>query len=72
MNQPTLTREERSCLQSWFRHAIAKLEVEEATASFIRSRAIIEGKFDGHSAVVPRRRSKRTTVTAHTKELVSV
>ena len=72
MNQPTLTKEERSCLQSWFRQAIAKLEVEEATASFTRTRAIIEGKFNGHNSVVPRRRSKRTTVTAHNKDLVSI
>lgn len=68
MNESTLTREERICLQGWFRQAIAKLEVEQATAQFLQNRKVLEGGFDGHKATVTRRRSKRAVVAGHTKE----
>ncbi len=70
MNESTLTKDERTCLQSWFRQAIAKLEVEEATAQFLKNRKVLEGQFDGHKAPVTRRRAKRTVTTGHSKELV--
>jgi hypothetical protein len=72
MNESTLTKEERICLQSWFRQALAQLEIEEATAQFIRSRKVLEGKFDGHTAPVTRRRAKRSSgagVAGHNKEV---
>ena len=70
MNESTLTKDERTCLQSWFRQAIAKLEVEEATAQFLQNRKVLEGQFDGHRATVTRRRSKRSAAAGHSKELV--
>ncbi|HEY9754494.1 MAG TPA: hypothetical protein V6C97_05015 [Oculatellaceae cyanobacterium] len=69
MNELKLTKEERVCLQGWFRQAIAQLEVQEATAQFIKSRQVLEGKFDGHKATVTRRRAKRSTVAGHAKEV---
>jgi hypothetical protein len=68
MNESTLTKDERTCLQSWFRQAIAKIEVEEATAQFLQNRKILEGQFDGHNVPVTRRRAKRATVGGHSKE----
>ncbi len=67
----TLTKDERSALQLWFRQAMVKLETEEATERFIQNRRILEGKTEGHRAPVSRRRTRRSTTTVHgTKELV--
>ncbi len=68
MNEHALTNEERSCLQRWFRQAIAKLEQEEVTAQFIKSHGTCE--VDGHRAPVARRRTRRSKVFSHIKELV--
>ena len=70
MNQATLTKDEITCLQGWFRQAIAKLEVEEATVQFLQNRKVLEGQFDGHRANVTKRRAKRSGVS-HSKELVN-
>jgi hypothetical protein len=67
----TLTKDERLALQLWFRQAMAKLETEEATERFIQNRRILEGRTDLHRTPVSRRRSRRSTVAAHAKELVT-
>ena len=70
MNESTLTKDERTCLQSWFRQAIAKIEVEEATAQFLQNRKVLEAQLDGHRTPVSRRRANRSTVAGHARELV--
>ncbi len=70
MNE-SLTRDERRCLQLWLRQAIAKLEMEEATVRFAQSRKILEGRSQSHRDPIGRRRSRRTAITAHAKELVT-
>ena len=67
----SLTKDERLALQLWFRQAMIKLETEEATERFIQNRRILEGRGDVHRARVSRRRSRRSPVAAHAKELVN-
>lgn len=66
-NDIVLSNEERECLRMWFRQAIAKVEVEEATAAIIRDRAFFEGTESHRTAAVGRRRTTRTRSGAHGK-----
>lgn len=69
MSEPGLTKEERLCLQMWFRQAIAKLEHEEVTAQFIQSHGLKSE--DGHRSPVVRRRARRSNRFSHVRELVT-
>jgi hypothetical protein len=69
MSEASLSKEERLCLQMWFRQAIAKLEHEEVTAQFIKSHGI-ESHEDSHRSHVARRRARRTNRLSHVRELV--
>jgi hypothetical protein len=71
MNETTLTNDERECLRTWMRQAIAQIETQEATTRFIQSRKILEGTPQVHRESVTRRRGRRTIVTTHDKELVN-
>jgi hypothetical protein len=71
MNETTLTNDERECLRTWMRQAIAQIETQEATTRFIQSRRILEDAPQVHRESVTRRRGRRTTVTTHDKELVN-
>jgi hypothetical protein len=70
MSENTLTKDERICLQGWFRQAIAKLEQQEVTAQFIQSHGVVEP--DSHRSPVARRRTHRSSrVFTHMRELVT-
>lgn len=69
MNENTLTKDERICLQRWFRQAIAQLEQEEVTAQFIQSHGGTTP--DSHRSPVVRRRTRRSKVFSHMRELVN-
>lgn len=69
MSENTLTKEERICLQGWFRQAIAKLEQQEVTAQFIQSHGVADQ--DSHRTPVIRRRVRRSRVFTHMRELVT-
>lgn len=66
-NDIVLSNEERECLRMWFRQAIAKVEVEEATAAIIRDRAFFYGTESHRTAAVTRRRSSRSHTATHGK-----
>lgn len=62
-----LTKEERECLRTWFRQAIAQVEIEEATAAIIRDRAFFEGNESHRTAAVPRRKATRSRAGTHAR-----
>lgn len=61
MNELPLTKDERLCLQSWFRQAIVQLEREEVTARLLKEHAAEVACEDGHRSPVIRRRGRRST-----------
>jgi len=61
MNELPLTKDERLCLQAWFRQAIVQLEREEVTARLLKEHAAEAACEDGHRSPVIRRRSRRST-----------
>lgn len=69
MKEGTITKDDRQCLQFWFRQALAKLETEEATEQFIRNRASLEGRELVHHEPIVRRASRRKHVDQHTHVL---
>lgn len=60
MNELPLTKDERLCLQSWFRQAIVQLEREEVTARLIKEHGVQRASEDGHRAPVSRPRARRS------------
>lgn len=56
-----LTKDERLCLQSWFRQAIVQLEREEVTARLLKEHAADAACEEGHRSPVARRRTRRST-----------
>jgi hypothetical protein len=66
MNELALTKDERLCLQSWFRQAIVQLEREEVTAKLIKEHGIETA--EGHRTSVTRPRSRRSSFS-HVSEL---
>ena len=69
MSEQGLTREERRCLQLWFRQAIAEVEKNEVTAQMIRRHGLQPA--EGHRPQVTRRHAPRSIQIAHRKELVA-
>ena len=70
MNDEVLTADERRCLRMWFRQAIAQLEQEEVACA-------IKNELDEESTVksthrysVTRRRTRRSRVIPHLREMV--
>ncbi len=70
MNELALTKDERICLQTWFRQAIVQLEREEVTAQMIKSHGIQTSNEEGHRTSVTRRRTRRSSVLSHVSQLV--
>lgn len=70
MSEPGLTREERRCLQLWFRQAIAEVEKTEVAAQIIRRHGLTPS--DSHRPSVTRRHATRNLQTTHHKELVAL
>ncbi len=68
MSELGLTKEERRCLQLWFRQAIAEVERAEMSAHLIRKHGLTS---EGHRSQVSRRRAPRGLQTTHHKELVA-
>jgi hypothetical protein len=69
MNNTDLTEDEKICLQSWFRHAIAKLEQEKVVDQLLKNKSSeSKSHFAHHLPVIRRRMSRRNTT--HIKELV--
>ena len=64
MHEQTLTKEERLCLQRWFRQALAKVEHDEVTAQFIQSHGLTSAQ-DSHRSMVVKRRTRRSGVFTH-------
>jgi hypothetical protein len=69
MSDNGLTREERRCLQLWFRQAIAEVETAEVSAQLIRRHGLSSD--DAHRHQVARRRVPHNSKTLHHKELVA-
>jgi hypothetical protein len=70
MNELALTKDERICLQTWFRQAIVQLEREEVTAQMIKEHGIKTSNEEGHRTSVVRRRTRRSSVLSHVSQLV--
>lgn len=70
MNEQTLTKEERLCLQRWFRQALAKVEHDEVTAHFIKSHGLVSTQ-DSHRNPVIRRSTRRSRVFSHSDALTT-
>ncbi len=70
MNELALTKDERICLQTWFRQAIVQLEREEVTAQMIKTHGIQTSNEEGHRTSVVRRRTRRSSVLSHVSQLV--
>lgn len=68
MNELPLTKDERLCLQSWFRQAIVQLEREEVTARLIKEHGVETSAEVGHRYSVARKRARRTQVS-HVSQL---
>ncbi len=71
MNLDALTKDERLCLQGWFRQALAKVELEEVTAQIIQTYGTQTPTEDGHRAPVVRRRTRRSRVFSHVSQLAT-
>lgn len=56
-NEETLSVDDRRCLRSWFRQALAQVEAQEATNKFIEGRLSLNG--NAHRQPVTRRRARR-------------
>jgi hypothetical protein len=69
MTKTGLTKEEKQCLQRWFRQAIAEVEKEEAKHFLLREFPPETGSAN-HRLPLVRRRSHRGQRPAHAKELV--
>ena len=66
--ETVITDDQRRCLRMWFRQAIAQLEQAEVSSAIIEEKDEREpGKHRNHSA---RRRSRRTRMIPHLRELV--
>ncbi|HEY9677183.1 MAG TPA: hypothetical protein V6C76_04215 [Drouetiella sp.] len=63
MNELPLTKDERLCLQAWFRQAIVQLEREEVTAKLLKEHAIETSAEVGHRYSVARKRVTRKPST---------
>jgi hypothetical protein len=72
MTNSPLTKDERLCLQFWFRQAIADLETKEATQFILQQYPPEEGENGGshHRKSLVRRRTYRAQKQGHGKELV--
>ncbi len=70
MIKEVITDEERQCLRMWFRQAIATLEQEEVTAAIRAEQARSEGAKAKHRNPVARRRTRRSRMIPHLRELV--
>lgn len=66
----TITDEERQCLRMWFRQAIAQLEQEEVTESIRFELEQSEKAKARHRIPIARRRSRRSRMIPHLRELV--
>lgn len=69
ITQEVITEDERRCLRMWFRQAIAQLEQEEVTAA-IKAEHGIEDEKAKHRTHPIRRRTRRSKLTPHLRELV--
>ena len=74
MSKSGLTKEERLCLQFWFRQAIATLEREEAKHFLLREypleeTEVVEEQATWHREPLVRRRASRGQRQTHVKEL---
>jgi hypothetical protein len=65
MTRSELNKEERECLQMWFRQAIAQVEREEALHSLLKEQALNEGTKIAHHAIAARRRPSRRLAGTH-------
>jgi hypothetical protein len=71
MEDMVLTSEEKKCLQMWFRQAIAKIEVEEATRSLLKEHASDSiATRTGHPSISVRRAAPRSRFARIVKQLV--
>ncbi|HEY9868123.1 MAG TPA: hypothetical protein V6D08_02860 [Candidatus Obscuribacterales bacterium] len=66
MSEFELTKDEKRCLQNWFRQAIAQVEREEATARLAQWFGIGEGA--NHRSQSGRRRARRAVNSVHARE----
>lgn len=68
ISEPTITEDERRCLRMWFRHAIVQLERDEvANQIYVEKYA---SKENTHREHAPRRKSRRSRMIPHLRELV--
>jgi hypothetical protein len=67
MTNTGLTRDEKLCLQRWFRQAIAEVEMEEAKQFLLREYPIERVQPAHHQPMI--RRPLRRPKTARAKEL---
>lgn len=71
MKEEVITKEERECLRMWFRQAIAQLEKQEvAKAMYSEHYCDDDEQKSGHRYAVTRRRSRRSRVIPHLREMV--
>jgi hypothetical protein len=69
MEETVLSKEEKACLQMWFRQAIAKIETEEALRSLMREHAADNAARSGHPSISVRR-APRSRLARIVKQLV--
>lgn len=71
MNDEVITADERRCLRMWFRQAIVQLEQQEVAAAIINEQTEVETpKQNKHRYSVTRRRTRRSRVIPHLREMV--
>jgi hypothetical protein len=66
MTNLALTKEDKQCLQLWFRQAIAQVERDEALDRLLKEQAKSKSV---HHNIAARRRPARRAVGTHSKEL---
>jgi len=69
MSEHGLTREERRCLQLWFRQALAQVERDELSSQLITRDCPPADKTGEHRSQVSRRRARHSPVSTHGKQL---
>lgn len=71
MEETVLSKEEKVCLQMWFRQAIAKIEIEECTRALMKEHAADNAaRVGGHPSISVRRASPRSRLARIVKQLV--